>query len=265
MAFSFFGGVHPKENKFYACDVPIQEFPEPDILIVPMSQHIGASCTPLVKKGDLVKVGQKIGDHAGLCAPVHAPVSGKVKSVEMKPHTSGTTMTSVVIENDHLGTLCEDIKPRTQEEVDALSKEDIIGIVREAGIVGMGGATFPTHVKLNGQGVDTVIVNAGECEPFITSDDRLCREEPAKVISGLKVVMKIFGLKEGHIGIEDNKPEAVKALNACLCKEDGITVDVLPAKYPQGAEKQLIYAVTGRDSSYNEFIAVISPTPGRWP
>ena len=163
MAFSFFGGVHPKENKLYACDVPIREFPEPDVLIVPMSQHIGTPCRPLVKKGDLVKVGQKIGDHVGLCAPVHAPVSGKVKSVEMKAHTSGTTETSVVIENDHLCTLHEDIKPRTQEEVDALSPEALIEIVREAGIVGMGGAAFPTYVKLTSAvgKVDTIIVNAG--------------------------------------------------------------------------------------------------------
>ena len=249
MAFSFFGGVHPKENKWYACDKETQVFPEPDILVIPMSQHIGAPCKPLVKKGDLVTVGQKIGDNQGLCVPVHASVSGKVKSVEAKPHTNGSTVMSVVIENDHLGTLCEDIKPRTQEEVDALSNEELIGIIREGGIVGMGGATFPTHVKLSGGigKVDTVIVNAGECEPYITSDDRLCREEPAKLIKGLQVIMKIFGLKEGHIGIEDNKPEAVKALRANLCKEDGITVDVLPAKYPQGAEKQLIYAVTGRE------------------
>jgi len=249
MAFSFFGGVHPKENKAYACDKETQVFPEPDILVIPMSQHIGAPCKPLVKKGDLVTVGQKIGDNQGLCVPVHASVSGKVKSVEMKAHTSGTTVMSVVIENDHQGTLCEDIKPRTQEEVDALSNEDLINIIREGGIVGMGGATFPTHVKLSGGigKVDTVIVNAGECEPFITSDDRLCREKPAELISGLKIIMRIFGLKEGHIGIEDNKPEAAKALQACLCAEDGITVDVLPAKYPQGAEKQLIYAVTGRE------------------
>ena len=249
MAFSFFGGVHPKENKWYACDKATQVFPEPDVLVIPMSQHIGAPCKPLVKKGDLVTVGQKIGDNQGLCVPVHASVSGKVKSVGAMAHTNGSTVMSVVIENDHLGTLCEDIKPRTQEEVDALSNEDLISIIREGGIVGMGGATFPTHVKLSGGigKVDTVIVNAGECEPYITSDDRLCREEPAKLIKGLQVIMKIFGLKEGHIGIEDNKPEAVKALNACLCKEDGITVDVLPAKYPQGAEKQLIYAVTGRE------------------
>ena len=249
MAFSFFGGVHPKENKWYACDKAVQNFPEPDILVIPMSQHIGAPCKPLVKKGDLVTVGQKIGDNQGLCVPVHASVSGKVKAVEMKPHTSGTTVMSVVIENDHLGTLCEDIKPRTREEVDALTPEELMNIIREGGIVGMGGATFPTHVKLSsGIGkVDTIIVNAGECEPYITSDDRLCREMPAELISGLKVIMKILGLKEAHIGIEDNKPEAAKALQAHLSAADGITVDVLPAKYPQGAEKQLIYAITGRE------------------
>lgn len=249
MAFSFFGGVHPKENKWYACDKETQEFPAPDLVVIPMSQHIGAPCKPLVKKGDLVKVGQKIGDNQGLCVPVHASVSGKVKAVEAKAHTSGTTVMSVVIENDHQDTLCEDIHPRTQEEVDALTPAEIIDIVHESGIVGMGGATFPTHVKLSGGigKVDTVIVNAGECEPFITADDRLCREQPAKVIGGLKLIMKVFGLKEGHIGIEDNKPEAVKALRANLETADGITIDVLPAKYPQGAEKQLIYAVTGRE------------------
>ncbi len=249
MAFSFFGGVHPKENKWYACDKATVEFPAPDLVIIPMSQHIGAPCKPLVKKGDLVTVGQKIGDNQGLCVPVHASVSGKVKAVEAKAHTSGTTVMSVVIENDHLNTLCEDIKPRTQEEVDALTPEQIIDIIHEGGIVGMGGATFPTHVKLSGGigKVDTVIVNAGECEPYITSDDRLCREQPEKLISGLKLIMKVFGLKEGHIGIEDNKPEAVKALKAQLAASDGIIIDVLPAKYPQGAEKQLIYAVTGRE------------------
>ena len=249
MAFSFFGGVHPKENKHYACDMPIQEFPEPDILVIPMSQHIGAPCMPLVKKGDTVTVGQKIGDNQGLCVPVHSSVSGKVKAVEMRAHTSGTTVMSVVIENDHLQTLCGDIKPRTQEEVDALTAEELMNIIREGGIVGMGGASFPTHAKLaSAMGkVDTIIVNAGECEPFITSDDRLCREMPEQMISGLKIIMKILGMNTAHIGIEDNKPEAAKALQAQLCTADGITIDVLPAKYPQGAEKQLIYAVTGRE------------------
>ena len=249
MAFSFFGGVHPKENKFYACDVPIQEFPTPDILVVPMSQHIGASCTPLVKKGDQVKMGQKIGEHVGLCAPIHAPVSGTVKAVEMRPHTSGTTMTSVVIENDHQYTLHEDVKPRTKEEVEALTPEQLMEIIHEGGIVGMGGATFPTHVKLSSAigKVDTIIVNAGECEPYIVADDRLCREYPRQTISGLKIIMKILGLNTAHIGVEDNKPEAARTLRACMKVEDGISVDVLPAKYPQGAEKQLIYAITGRE------------------
>ena len=247
MAFSFFGGVHPAENKSYARNVAVQEFPAPDLLVIPMSQHIGAPCKPLVKKGDLVTMGQKIGDNQGLCVPVHASVSGKVKTVESKPHSSGTTMMSVVIENDHQYTLHEDIKPRTQEEVDALSAEELISIIREAGIVGMGGASFPTHVKLSGGigKVDTVIVNAGECEPYITADDRLCREMPEQVISGLVIIMKILGLKEGHIGIEDNKPEAIQALKANVA-DSGVVVDVLPAMYPQGAEKQLIQAVTGR-------------------
>lgn len=247
MAFSFFGGVHPKENKWYACDKETQVFPEPDVVVIPMAQHIGAPCKPLVAKGDLVTKGQKIGDNQGLCVPVHASVSGKVKAVEVRPHTNGSTVLSVVIENDHLDTLCEDIKPRTQEDVDALTPEQMVDIIHEAGIVGMGGATFPTHVKLSGGigKVDTAIVNAGECEPYITADDRLCREHPEQVVSGLKIIMKIFGLKEGHIGIEDNKPEAIAALKAAAT--EGIIVDVLPAKYPQGAEKQLIYAVTGRE------------------
>ena len=248
MAFPFFGGIHPKENKHYAKNSPIQNFPEPDILVIPMSQHIGVPCKPLVKKGDLVTMGQKIGDNEGLCVPVHASVSGTVKAVEMRPHTSGTLMQSVVIENDHLDTLCPDIQPRTQEQVDALSPQELMDIIREAGIVGMGGATFPTHVKLSsGMGkVDTVIVNVSECEPYIVADDRLCQEFPAQMVSGLKVVMKILGLDKAHIAIEDNKPAAIMALKKQLEPKCGIVVDVLPAKYPQGAEKQLIYAITGR-------------------
>ena len=249
MAFSFFGGVHPKDNKWYACDKPTQVFPEPDVVVIPMQQHIGAPCKPLVKKGDYVTMGQKIGDNEGLCVPVHSSVSGTVLTVAPRAHTNGSTVVSVVIENDHKNTLCEDVKPRTQAEVDALTPQELIAIIRECGVVGMGGATFPTHVKLSGGigKVDTVIVNAGECEPYITADDRLCREMPDKLIGGLKLIMKILGLKEGHIGIEDNKPEAAKALQAQLAAADGIHIDVLPAKYPQGAEKQLIYAVTGRE------------------
>ena len=249
MAFSFFGGIHPKENKFYAENNPIQVFPEPDILVVPMQQHIGAPCKPLVKKGDTVTMGQKIGDNQGLCVPVHAPVSGTVKAVEMHPHTSGITVMSVVIENDHLDTPCPDIRPRTREEADALSGEELMGIIREAGIVGMGGAAFPTHVKLSsGLGkVDTIIVNVSECEPYIVADDRLCREHAKEVISGLLLVMKILNMKQAHIAMENNKPEAAKALRWEIDPATGIQLDILPAKYPQGAEKQLIYAITGRE------------------
>jgi len=248
MAFSFFGGIHPKENKHYAEERSVQTFPEPDVLVIPMSQHIGAPCKPLVKKGDIVTMGQKIGDNQGLCVPVHASVSGKVKAVEMRPHTNGMTMQSVVIENDHQDTLCPDIKPRTQAEVDALTPEDLMGIIREAGIVGMGGASFPTHVKLSsGIGkVDTIIINMSECEPYITADDRLAQEYAPEMISGIKILMKILNLNEAHIGIEDNKPKAIATLkNAAI--GTGVVVEVLPCKYPQGAEKQLIYAITGRE------------------
>ena len=249
MGLSFFGGIHPKENKFYAENCPVQDFPEPDIVVLPMQQHIGAPCQPLVKKGDLVTMGQKIGDNQGLCVPVHASVSGKVKAVEMRPHTSGTTVMSVVIENDHQDTLCPDIQPRTPEAVEKLTGEELMGIIREAGIVGMGGATFPTHVKLSsGLGkVDTIIVNVSECEPYIVADDRLCREYPAEVISGLQIVMKILGLDKAYIAIESNKHKATRMLREKLPEGSGIVVKVLPAKYPQGAEKQLITAITGRE------------------
>ena len=246
MAFSFFGGVHPKEHK-RTRDLPVQVFPQPDVVVIPMSQHIGVPCEPLVKKNDVVRKGQKIGDNKGLCVPVHASVSGVVKAVEARPHSNGTTVMSVVIENDHQDTLAEEIRPRTAEEVAALTPEELIAIIREAGLVGMGGASFPTHVKLSGAvgKVDTIIINAGECEPYITSDDRLCREHPQQVIGGIQVIMKILGLQQAHIGIEDNKPEAIRSLKAHVA-DSGVQVDVLPAMYPQGAEKQLIQSITGR-------------------
>ena len=248
MAFSFFGGIHPKENKWYAENQHVQEFPEPDLLVIPMSQHIGAPCKPLVKKGDYVTMGQKLGDNQGLCVPVHASVSGTVKAVEMRPHSSGMTVMSVVIQNDHLDALCPDIQPRTPEQVEKQTPEELMGIIREAGIVGMGGATFPCHVKLSsGIGkVDTIIVNVSECEPYIVADDRLCQEYPNEMLSGLQIVMKILGLKSAHIAMEDNKPAAAKVLHREIDPRTGIVLDILPAKYPQGAEKQLIQAITGR-------------------
>lgn len=248
MAFSFFGGIHPKENKHYAEGSPIQAFPEPEILVIPLSQHIGAPCKPLVKKGDPVCVGQKIGDGEGLCVPVHSPVSGKVKAIENRPHTSGVLVQSVVIENDYAGTISPDVRHRTAGEVAAMSSQELVEIIRQAGIVGMGGAAFPTHVKLlSGMGkVDTVIVNVSECEPYIVADDRLCQEYPEDVLSGLHIVMKILDLKTATIAIEDNKPNAIASLKKAIGNSD-IRLLILPAKYPQGAEKQLIKAVTGRE------------------
>ena len=247
MAFSFFGGVHPKENKWYASDKETQVFPEPDIVVIPMSQHIGAPCNPLVKKGDPVTVGQKIGDNQGLCVPVHASVSGKVKAVEMRAHTSGTTVMSVVIENDHLDTLCEDIKPRTQEEVDALSPEELIGIIREGGIVGMGGATFPTHVKLSGAvgKVDTLILNGAECEPYITSDTRTMLDRSDELMEGARLVQHFLQVRRVIFGIEDNKPRCIQLYRKLTKDEDGMEVCALKSLYPQGGEKVLIYNTIG--------------------
>ena len=249
MAFSFFGGIHPKDHKQLTCHKAVQTFPEPDLLVIPMQQHIGAPCQPLVKKGDLVTMGQKIGDNQGLCVPVHASVSGKVKAVEMRPHTSGTMMMSVVIENDHLDTLCPDIQPRSPEEVEKLTPQELMDIIRQAGIVGMGGATFPTHVKLSsGLGkVDTIIVNLSECEPYIVADDRLAQEYPQQILSGLRIIMKILGLEKAVVAMENNKPAAAMALKRAMDPTTGIKLQLLPAKYPQGAEKQLIYAITGRE------------------
>lgn len=248
MAFSIFGGVHPKENKHYAEHCPVQEFPAPDLLVIPMSQHSGASCIPSVKKGDRVTVGQKLGNNEGLCAPVHASVSGIVKAVENRPHPVGTSVLSVVVENDHQYTLCPDVTPRTPEQVAALSVEEMVEIVREAGIVGLGGAVFPTYSKLESSRGKTklLIVNASECEPYIVADDRLCQEYPREVLSGIQLVMKMLDNNDALIAIEDNKPAAAETLRNEIDPKSGIRVEVLPTRYPQGANKQLIQAVTGQ-------------------
>ena len=245
MAHSFFGGVHPDDRKQLACDCPIGPY-VPRQVVIPMSQHIGAPCQPLVKKGDTVTVGQKIGDNTGLCVPVHASVSGTVAAVELRPHTSGVPVMSVVIDSDGLDTPCPDLTPH--ETLDGLTAEELMDIIHEAGIAGMGGATFPAHVKLSsGIGkVDTLILNASECEPYITADDRLLRETPERVVGGLRVLMRIFALDRAYIGIEDNKPEAIRSLQNLLGSGSDIELCVRRTRYPQGAEKQLIQSITGR-------------------
>lgn len=246
MAVPFYGGIHPRGRKSLTRDRKIKPFPPPAVVVIPMSQHIGAPCNPLVSKGDHVDIGQKIGDGPGLCVPVHASVSGTVKAVELRPHPNGTTVLSVVIENDMQETLCPEIQRR--KTIDDLTPEDLIEMIREAGIVGMGGATFPTNVKLSsGIGkVDTMIVNASECEPYITADERLLREHSDKVFAGMEIVMKILGLKEAVIGIEADKETTIREVSQELSDHPGIAIRPLRPRYPQGSEKQLIQAITGR-------------------
>ncbi len=242
----FFGGVHPNDKKSLSSEMAIERLPAPAQVVIPMSMHIGAPCQSLVKKGDMVTLGQKIGDNTGLCVPIHASVSGKVLAVEARPHPNGTNVMSVVIENDFQDTLCPDITPR--ENPEALTSEELTKIIHDAGIAGMGGATFPTDVKISsGLGkLDTIIVNAAECEPYITSDDRLLRETPERVIDGLRLLLKVFGLEKGYIGIEANKKEAIAVLQEKCPAGGDVVVQVLKTRYPQGAEKQLIQTVTGR-------------------
>ena len=208
MARAFFGGVHPKGEKELSRDaapVPIR----PKTVTIFLSQHIGAPCRPLVRVGDRVTLGQRLGDGEGLCAPVHASVSGTVVAVEPRPHPGGTDMPAVVLENDGRDTLCPTIQKRASPLT--LPPDELIAIIREAGITGMGGAGFPTNVKLSsGIGkVDTVIINGAECEPYITSDDRLMRETPERIVRGLAIVQKILQPKKTVIGVEANKPEAI--------------------------------------------------------
>lgn len=246
MAFSFFGGIHPDGMKSLSCEAAAIPFPAPDTVVIPMSQHIGAPCIPLVKKGDHVTVGQKIGDNQGLCVPVHASVSGEVVAVEPRPHVGGTLVLSVVIKNDFQDTPSPDMTPR--ESIDSLSAAELTNIIHEAGIVGMGGAMFPTHVKISsGLGkVDTIIINAAECEPYITADDRLIRETPERLIGGTRILMKALSLEKAYIGIEKNKPEAIQVLQNLIGSSSDLTLLPLRTRYPQGAEKQLIQSVTGR-------------------
>ena len=243
---SFKGGVHPKDKKEYTSTVPIVELEVPNELIFPVSQHIGAPCTPCVAVGDHVNVGTKIADsEAFVSAPVHSSVSGTVKAIEPRPVPNGTMTLSIVIENDFNDTLDESVKPIDYKSV---KPDDIPSLVREAGVVGMGGATFPTHVKLMppaDKKIDTVIVNGAECEPYLTSDHRVMLETPDEVILGLKIMLYRFGITNGHIAVEENKPDAIAVLKE-KCEGQGIIVDTLKKKYPQGGEKQLIYAVTKR-------------------
>jgi len=237
----FFGGIHPKYNKEMSTKITEFRTITPKQVIIPLQQHIGAPCQPLVKVGDTVLRGQKIGDGEGLCVPVHASVSGKVVAIESRPHPSLGQAMAVVIENDF----------RDKEQLGKIptTREEILHTIREAGIVGMGGAAFPGNVKaLSAMGkVDTLIANACECEPYITADDSLLRTEPDHVLEGMMILKEVLEPSRIVLAVEDNKAVAIEKRRSLSSQFPEIEIAVLPTRYPQGAEKQLIQALTGRE------------------
>lgn len=245
---TFKGGVHPYDGKELAKDQAIVELKPQGLMVYPLSQHIGAPAKPIVAKGDHVLVGQKIAEAGGfISAPVLSAVSGTVKGIEKRLTAGGAIMDAIVVENDQQ----YDAIPGFGEPRDytKLTRDEIVNIVKEAGIVGLGGAGFPTNVKLMPKNIDKIdhfLVNGAECEPYLTSDYRDMMETPDEIIGGLKVVLSIFPNAKGIICIEDNKPEAIQKLTEMCKNEERISVAALKTKYPQGGERQLIYAVTGR-------------------
>lgn len=245
---SFSGGIHPYDGKNLSKNKAICDYLPKGDAVYPLSQHIGAPSVPLVKKGDVVLVGQKIAEAGGfVSANIHSGVSGTVKGIEPRMTAGGTKVNSIIIENDGLFEevdFSKNIKP-----LDQMYREDVKEAIKEAGIVGMGGAGFPTHVKLspkNEDAIDTIIVNGAECEPYLTSDYRRMMEEPEKIVTGLQIVINLFDHASGIIAVEDNKPDAIQKLTELTKDIPNIKVNPVKTKYPQGAERQLIYANTGR-------------------
>ncbi len=241
---SFKGGIKPGHYKATA-ELETVKMPLPSKVIIPMLQHIGAPCMPLVKKGDRVLVGQKIGDSEKMiAAPVHSSVSGMVTDVKPVLYSSGIEVMAVEIKPDGLQEVHESVVPPLCPD-----KAGMLRCIRESGLVGLGGAGFPTSVKLSpppGRDIDILVINGAECEPFITSDYREMMENTEGLIDGIKKVMEITGITKAFIGIEINKPEAIDKISSMLKDGDSIEVVSLNTRYPQGGEKQLIYAVTGR-------------------
>lgn len=243
------GGVEVPPSKSLTDKVAIERCPAPDVVYIPLSQHIGAPAKPVVKPGDKVTIGQVIGEAGGFVSTnIHASVSGMVMKLENRYMPHGMISQCVVIKNDGQDTLCEDIKPRSEEEI---TPDLIRQVLREKGIAGMGGATFPTAVKYAPpkEGhcpIDTILLNGIECEPFVTADHRTLLEYADEIIQGLKYFMLASGAAKGIIGIEDNKPDAIELMQKKVAGEANIEVCVCKEKYPQGSEKHLIYAATGR-------------------
>ncbi len=245
MAFTFRGGLHIPDHKTTTNRLPIKPVDGAAVHIYPVQQHIGAPLEPKVQVGDTVCVGDLIADsEAFVSVPVHSSISGTVTAIKPHLHPSGREITSIFIENDGEYRVSESITPKNPDE---MTPAEMLEVIHKAGIMGMGGAGFPTHIKLSPppeKKITHVIVNGAECEPYLTSDHRRMVETPEIVIDGLKICMKLLGLSKGYIGVETNKQNAIRALKKV--KDDSIEVVSLMTKYPQGAEKQMINAVTGR-------------------
>lgn len=244
---TFRGGIHPYEGKELSKDHPIEKYLPKGDLVYPLSQHIGAPSVPCVKKGDTVLAGQKIADAGGFVSvPLHASVSGTVKGIEKRLNATGSMVDCIVIENDQQYQETEFREARLED----LTKEEIPNRIKEGGVVGMGGAGFPTHVKLapkDPSKIEYILVNGAECEPYITSDYRRMIEEPEKVVKGLEVILTLFDSAKGYICIEDNKPDCIAKMKELVKDIDRIEVKEMMTKYPQGGERTLIYAATGRE------------------
>ena len=244
---TFKGGIHPYDGKELSKDKPIKAVLPKGDLVYPLSQHIGAPAKPIVAKGDHVLTGQKIAEAGGfVSAPVYATVSGTVKAIEPRRVVTGDNVMSIVVENDGL---YEEVEYPAVKPLEDMTRDEIIACIKEAGIVGMGGAGFPTFIKLSPkepEKIDYVIANCAECEPYLTSDYRRMLEEPQKLVDGLKVYLKLFENARGILAVEDNKPDCIELLRKLTKDETRISVKALKTKYPQGAERQIIYAATGR-------------------
>ncbi|MBD5333077.1 MAG: electron transport complex subunit RsxC [Bacteroides sp.] len=250
------GGVHPAENKI-AAGKPIETLPLPTEVVLPVAQHIGAPAKPIVQKGDHVKRGDRVAEAGGfVSAHIHTPISGTVVKIDVARTPQGMPVEAIYIKSDEADRQADaeaiaNLKPvRKDSEIAALEPKDIIGLIKDAGIVGLGGATFPTHVKLSpppGSKADVVIINAAECEPCLSCDDMLMREHAPEIVKGVQLLMRAAGVSRGIIAIENNKPEAIEAMTKASANAAGIEVMTMKVKYPQGGEKQLIEATIGKE------------------
>ena len=247
MAYTFHGGTHPDDKKAATNKKAIEPMRAPEKVVLPVSMHIGAPAKPVVAKGDYVYMGQLIAEATGnVSANVHATISGTVLDVAPHPHPNGTNVLSIIIENDYKDAPDPSLHPL---DADTMTPEQMTEAIREAGIVGHGGATFPTHVKIQSAigKVDTLIINGAECEPYITSDHRILLEQTQDVLDGIKILIKVLGVHDGKLAVEENKADVFPVIEKLLPQDNSIQLCKMKTKYPQGAEKQLIQAITGRE------------------